>query len=134
MNFASFNEKIIFGPIKMKPHHSNLEKLTLRNKDYRRVVYTVPNYAQLVVMSIPSGEDIPLENHRHTTQFIRIEKGKGKAIIGGHVYSLKDGTDIMIPPNRFHQIVNTGTKPLKLYTIYNPPEHPVHLRQRVKLE
>lgn len=116
----------------MEPYHANIEKDTIANDNYRRVVYTVPHSFQLVLMSIPVGGNIHMEKHEKTTQFIRVEKGLGVAIVPDkeHQFALADGVCIVIPPNTFHKIENIGDEPLKLYTIYTPPEHPQNLIQR----
>ena len=102
------------------PH--NIEKITIENKNYRKVIYTDENM-QLVLMSIEVGEDIPLEIHSKTTQFIRVESGRGIAKTKDKDTRLSDGISIIIPSKTFHYIKTTGDKPLKLYTIYSPPEH-----------
>ena len=99
----------------------NIEKETLENENFRKVLYT-SNYSQLVVMSIEPGDDIGMEVHG-LDQFIRIESGKGKAILNGQEYEIEDDWAVVIPAGVEHNIVNTGDKPLKLYTIYSPPEH-----------
>jgi len=105
--------------------YRNIEKETLKNKNYRKVLYTVPGKNQLVLMSLKPGEDIPKEIHQHTSQFFRIEKGKGIAIVGDKTYRLKDGMSLIIPPNKKHYIKNTSkTEDLKIYTIYSPGVHP----------
>ncbi|HMP28365.1 MAG TPA: cupin domain-containing protein [Saprospiraceae bacterium] len=118
----------------MLPSHLNIENETLKNTDYRRVIYTVPKNMQLVLMSIPKGKDIPSEIHPHTTQFIRIEKGLGIATIDGKEYGLGDGIELIIPPGFKHRIQNVGKTPLKLYTIYTPPEHRAGLVQQSPLK
>ena len=108
--------------------HTNIEKDTLNNEYYRRVLFTT-NCQQIVVMSLKPGEDISGEIHRDHDQFIRIECGTGMAVIDEDAkakYDLSDGSIIMIPAGIWHQIINTSkTDCLKLYTIYSPPEHPV---------
>jgi len=99
----------------------NIEKETLENENFRKVLYT-SNYSQLVVMSIEPGDDIGMEVHG-LDQFIRIESGKGKAILNGQEYEIEDDWAVVIPAGVEHNIVNTGDEPLKLYTIYSPPEH-----------
>ncbi len=99
----------------------NIEKETLENENFRKVLYT-SNYSQLVVMSIEPGDDIGMEVHG-LDQFIRIENGKGKAILNGQEYEIEDDWAVVIPAGVEHNIVNTGDEPLKLYTIYSPPEH-----------
>lgn len=114
---------------------TNIESATTRNNYYRKVLFTTRSM-QLVVMSLAPGEDIGMEKHPHTSQFIRVEKGRGKAVLGKRsatVYRLKDNDAVIIPPNTWHNIVNTSKRrPLKLYTIYCPPEHKPQTRQQVK--
>lgn len=100
---------------------TNIERDALENTDFRRVLYT-GEHMQLVLMNIAPGEDIGEEVH-HLDQFIRVEKGEGNAHLNGHVYPLSDGSIILIPEGTKHNIVNTGEKDLKLYTLYAPPEH-----------
>ena len=101
----------------------NIENATLNNNYYRKVLYT-DKYQQVVVMSLNVGEDIHLEIH-HGTQFFRIEEGTGMAAIAGKRYKLEDGMAFVVPPNTKHYVKNTSTRyPLKLYTIYSPPQHP----------
>ncbi len=106
---------------KKKGFVTNIEKDTLENENFRKVLYT-SNYSQLVVMSIEPGDDIGMEVHG-LDQFIRIEQGKGKAILNGQEYEIEDNWAVVIPAGVEHNIVNTGDEPLKLYTIYSPPEH-----------
>ena len=104
--------------------HRNIEKDTLKNNNYRKVLYTVPGKNQLVLMSLKPGEDIPKETHNKISQFFRVEKGKGLAIINNKKYKLKDGMSIIIPPKAEHYIYNTSkTEDFKLYTIYSPDNH-----------
>jgi len=109
----------------------NLETLTTRNSNYRKVVKTTKQM-QLVLMSLKPKEFIPLEKHDITTQFIRVEKGKALIQVGKtkKIYSKDDY--IIIPPGKKHKVTNIGTTALKLYTIYSPPEHPPKLVQRFK--
>jgi mannose-6-phosphate isomerase-like protein (cupin superfamily) len=107
----------------------SIEKKTLSNNNYRKVFHTTKQQ-QLVVMSLPVGDDIPIEKHPHTTQFIRIEQGIAQAIVDGKKYRLIDGDVIIIPQNTEHYIKNIGSNTLKLYTIYSPPEHPVNTVQK----
>ena len=99
----------------------NLEKETLENTDYRRVLYTAKN-SQLVLMSIESGDEIGAEVHE-LDQFIRVEAGNGKAIMDGVEHDLEDGSAIVIPAGMDHNVVNVGDTPLKLYSVYAPAEH-----------
>jgi len=105
----------------MKGYTGNIEEETIANENFRKVLYTAA-YMQLVVMSIPEGEEIGEEVHGQD-QFIRVEAGAGKAVLDGAEHELKDGTAIVIPAGTRHNIVNTGADPLKLYTIYSPPHH-----------
>lgn len=103
---------------------TNIEKKSLENKYFREVLFTGP-HSQLVVMSIAPGEDIGMETHADVDQFIRVEAGKGKAILNGEEHNLKDGSAVVIPAGTEHNIINgSQSEPLKLYTIYSPPEHP----------
>lgn len=102
----------------------NIEKKSLENRYFREVLFTGPN-SQLVVMSIEPGEDIGMETHDGVDQFIRVEAGKGKAMLDGAEHGLEDGSAVVIPAGTEHNIINTSkSEPLKLYSIYSPPEHP----------
>lgn len=102
-------------------YNQNIEEETINNTDFRRVVYTGP-HSQVVLMSLLPGEDIDLEVH-NVDQFFRFEAGKGKAVVDGQEYEVSDGTAIVVPAGLEHNIVNTGSEPLKLYTIYSPANH-----------
>jgi mannose-6-phosphate isomerase-like protein (cupin superfamily) len=115
----------------MKHYCANIEKQTMKNNYYRKVIFTTKNM-QLVLMSLLPGEEIGLETHRKTSQFIRVDSGKGMAIIDTKTHPLRDGYAVIIPPNTPHNIINNGRKKLKLYTIYTPPEHPKNRRQKLK--
>ena len=106
--------------------NGDIEKLTLENTDYRRVIFT-SKYSQLVLMSIPKNEDIEMEIHPHVDQFFRFEKGLGKIIVGKFgekSFTVKDGSGVIIPCNTYHRVINIGDEDLKLYSIYSPPNHP----------
>lgn len=105
----------------MKGFVSDIEKETLENDNFRKVLYTA-SYMQLVVMSIQAGEDIGEEVHGQD-QFIRVEAGSGKAVLDDVEHELKDDTATVIPAGTKHNIINTGDEPLKLYTIYATPHH-----------
>jgi mannose-6-phosphate isomerase-like protein (cupin superfamily) len=105
----------------MKGFVDNIEKLTKENNNFRKVLYT-GRYSQLVLMSLAPGEEIGEEVHG-LDQFLRIEEGKGKAIVGALEYDIQDGTAIVVPAGTLHNVINTGDVPLKLYTIYSPPNH-----------
>jgi mannose-6-phosphate isomerase-like protein (cupin superfamily) len=106
----------------MKGYVVDIEKVTKENKNFRKVLYTAKN-SQLVVMSLKPGEEIGKEVHE-LDQFIRIEKGKGKAVLDGVEHKIEDDYAIVIPAGARHNIINTSKdKEMKLYTIYSPPEH-----------
>ena len=114
-----------------KGYSTGIEKLTLKNTAWRRVLYT-DKFQQLVVMSLKPGQVIDLEKH-DGSQFIRVEKGRGVATIGGDRFNLRDGKVIVIPPKTMHEIKNTSkTENMKVYTIYTPPQHKPGTLQRVK--
>lgn len=103
---------------------TNIEKKSLQNSFFREVLFTGPN-SQLVVMSLKPGEDIGMETHGDVDQFIRVEAGNGKAVLNGVEHPLEDGSAVVIPAGVEHNIVNTSEdEPMKLYTVYSPPEHP----------
>lgn len=107
----------------MKGYIIHIEQETLNNTDFRRVLYT-GRHSQLVLMSIEPGDEIGAETHADVDQFLRIESGEGKAVIDGKERPLEDGSAIVVPAGARHNIINTSQdKPLKLYTIYSPPEH-----------
>jgi len=123
-----------YGP---KPFAVDLEKATQQNKAYRTALWTGDNL-QLTLMSIDVGDDIGLEVHPHTDQFIRIEEGQGLVQMGDHQYHLnfqrkvKDGFAFFVPAGTWHNLINTGNKPIKLYSIYAPPHHPHGTVQQTK--
>ena len=99
----------------------HIEKETLENTDYRRVLYTTKN-SQLVLMSIEPGDEIGKEIHT-LDQFIRIEQGKGLLTIDGTEHVVENNWAFVIPAGAFHNVKNVGNEALKLYSIYSPPEH-----------
>ena len=118
----------------MKGFHSNIEKATLENENFRKVLYT-GKHSQLVLMSLEPKEDIGLEVHTDNDQFFRFEKGQGKCIIDGNEYEVKDGTAIIVPRGAEHNIINTShTEKLKLYTIYSPAHHKDGVERKTKKE
>jgi mannose-6-phosphate isomerase-like protein (cupin superfamily) len=107
----------------MNGYITDIERDTLGNKDFRRVLFTGPNM-QLVLMTVQPGEDIGLETHNDHDQFIRIEAGSGVARLNGVESDLKDGSIVVIPAGVEHNILNISKdQPLRLYTLYSPPEH-----------
>lgn len=107
----------------MKGYNTNIEKDSIENKNFRKVVYT-GQHIQLVLMSLKGGEDIGEEVHKDTDQFFRFESGSGKCLIDGHEYKVKDGDVIVVPAGAKHNVINTNPdEELKMYTIYAPPHH-----------
>jgi len=107
----------------MKGYTSNIEKKTLKNKNFRKVLYTA-NHLQLVLMSLKPGEEIGEEIHETSDQFFRFEGGKGKCIIDGNEYQVKNDDVIIVPAGAKHNVINTHKKDaLKMYTIYAEPQH-----------
>ena len=103
---------------------TDIERKTRENENFREVLFT-GSKSQLVVMSLRPGEDIGMETHPDIDQFVRVEAGTGKAILDGVEHDLRDGSAVVIPAGTEHDVVNGSTsEPLKLYTIYTPPEHP----------
>jgi len=107
----------------MKGYMTAIEKETVKNADFRRVLYT-GKYSQLVLMSLKPGEEIGEETHDDVDQFFRFEFGEGKVTIDGVGHNVKDGDAVIVPAGARHNVVNTSKSlDLKLYTIYSPPEH-----------
>lgn len=107
----------------MKGFTTNIEKDTLENNNFRKVLYT-SKHSQLVLMNLKPNEEIGMEIHSENDQFFRFESGEGKAIIDGNEYEVKDGSAVVIPAGAEHNILNTSqTHDLKLYTIYSPAHH-----------
>jgi mannose-6-phosphate isomerase-like protein (cupin superfamily) len=107
----------------MKGFKSNIEKDTLNNNNFRRVLYT-GKYSQLVLMNLKPGEEIGEEVHETVDQFFRFEKGEGIVSIDGVKQKVADGDAVIVPARARHNVMNTSkTADLKLYTIYSPPEH-----------
>lgn len=115
-----------YGP---EPFVVNIEDATKQNNNYRTALWT-GSHLQLTLMSIKVGEDIGLEIHPNLDQFIRIEEGEGIVKMGDSQYNLNfqrkvyDDFAFIIPAGKWHNLINTGDKPLKLYSIYAPPQHP----------
>jgi mannose-6-phosphate isomerase-like protein (cupin superfamily) len=116
----------------MKGYITNIEKKTLENDDYRKVLYTAKN-SQLVLMSIEPQGEIGEEVH-HLDQFIRVEQGNATAVLDDVEHTLDADWAVVIPAGTKHNIINTGDVPLKLYTIYSPPEHRDGLVERTKAD
>lgn len=115
-----------YGP---NPFVFNIEKATTANNAFRTAIWT-GNHLQVTLMSINPGESIGLELHPDTDQFIRVESGEGVVTMGENKdnvnfrENLYDDFVVIVPAGKWHNIFNTGTKPLKLYSVYAPPQHP----------
>lgn len=111
-----------------RPNALNIEAATIANPNYRTVAWT-GKYLQVTLMSIPVGESIGLEVHPETDQFIRIDQGTGRCVMGltkdnlEFVEPVEDGSAVQVPAGYWHDIENTGDEPLKLYTVYAPSHH-----------
>jgi mannose-6-phosphate isomerase-like protein (cupin superfamily) len=118
----------------MKGFVTDIEKETFANEDFRRVLYT-SKHQQLVVMSIVPGQEIGEETHADVDQFLRVEMGTGKAILNGVEHEVSDGFSITVPAGVKHNLINTSQEiPLKLYTVYSPPNHKDGLVHKTKEE
>ena len=113
----------------------DIEKLTEKNKKFRKVLYT-GKYAQLVVMCLQPGEEIGNEVHDAVDQFFRIEEGKAKFVFNeSEEHLVHDGDAVIVPAGTFHNVINASSKePLRLYTIYSPPNHPDGTVHKTKAE
>ena len=118
----------------MKGFTTNIEKETLENNSFRKVLYTA-KYSQIVLMSLQPTEEIGMETHEKNDQFFRFESGQGKCVIDGNEYGVKNGDAVIVPAGAKHNVVNTSeTEPLKLYTIYSPPNHKDGIIRQTKKE
>lgn len=117
----------------MKGYLADIETLTEENTAFRQVLYTGHNL-QLVLMALTPGQDIGMETHATHDQFFRIEAGQGEVVIDGVRHKIKDGDGLIVPAGAKHNLVNTGDKPLQLYTIYGPPNHVDKLVEKTKVE
>lgn len=107
----------------MKGFYDNIEKLTVENENFRKVLYTTKGM-QLVLMSLKPNEDIGEEVHNEHDQFFRFEAGEGKVVLDDNIYEVKDGDSVIVPAGSNHNIINTSSsESLKLYTIYSPAHH-----------
>jgi len=117
----------------MTPYIGAIEKLAIKNENFRQVMFTGA-HAQLVLMCLQPSEDIGNEMHADVDQFFRIEEGEAKFIFGGKtVHLVHAGDAVVVPAGTFHNVINASpTKPLKLYTLYSPPQHPEGTVQKTK--
>src|SRR5450759_1418772 len=109
------------GEVVMKGFVKDIEGLAVKNDEFRRVLYTAKN-CQLVVMALKPKEEIGAEVHK-LDQFFRVEAGSGEAVINGVRTAIRAGFAVLVPAGANHNIINTGTVPMKLYTLYAPPNH-----------
>lgn len=117
-----------------KGYFGNIEKLTLENSNFRKVLYTAA-HCQLVLMNLKPLEEIGLETHDDGDQFFRFESGAGKVIIDETEYTVSDGDAIIVPAGSKHNVINTSdTQNLKLYTLYTPPHHKDQIVRATKEE
>ncbi|HCC59692.1 MAG: cupin [Candidatus Staskawiczbacteria bacterium RIFOXYC1_FULL_37_43] len=113
---------------------SNIEKDTLENENFRKVLYT-GKHSQLVLMSLAPNEEIGMEVHKDNDQFFRFEKGQGKCIIDGNEYEVKDGAAIVVPAGSQHNVINiSNSERLNMYTIYSPAHHKDGIARATKAE
>ncbi|PWF54932.1 cupin domain-containing protein [Massilia glaciei] len=118
----------------MSGYSTNIEVKTLEGNNYREVLYTTPR-SQLVIMTLQPGAEIGMEHHDGRDQFIRVEDGEGVALLDGEEHALSDGIAVVIPAGTEHNVINTSTTtPLRLYTLYMPPEHPAGTVHETKAE
>ena len=116
----------------MKGFVQDIERLAVGNDDFRRVLYTA-KHCQLVLMALAPGEEIGAEVHK-LDQFFRVEEGSGVVVMDGTRTPVKAGFAIVVPMGANHNIINTGTAPLKLYTVYSPPNHRDRVVHRTRSE
>jgi len=118
----------------MSGYFGHIEKDTLENTFFRKVLYTAP-HSQLVLMCLKPNEEIGMEVHPENDQFFRFEKGQGKVIIGGEEFIVTDGDTAIVPAGQDHNVINTSaSEELKLYTIYSPAHHPDGTIHKTKKE
>lgn len=105
-----------------KGYSKDVAAETLKNKNFRKVLYT-GEHLQLVVMTLQPGEEIGEETHEDRDQFFRFEAGEGVVVIDGKKNKVSDDFGVIVPAGACHNVINTGEEPLQMYTIYGPPEH-----------
>ena len=117
----------------MEPYYGQIEKETLSNENFRKVIFT-GQHSQLVLMSLKPNEEIGMEVHQGVDQFFRFERGSGKVVVDGKEFEVTDGSAVVVPAGSNHNVINTGADDLKLYTIYSPPNHPEGTIHKTKAE
>lgn len=116
-----------------KGYVDNIEQATIGNEAFRRVLYT-GSTLQLVLMTLQPGDEIGAETHDDRDQFFRVEAGEGEIVIDGVTHKVKDDFAMIVPAGALHNVINRGGTPLKLYSIYGPPEHIDGTVHRTKAE
>ena len=106
----------------MPQFNQNIRELAKDNTDFRREILT-NEHSQVVLMSIEPGDEIGEETHDDRDQFFRIEEGRGEIVIDGRRHQVEDDYAVIVPAGALHNVINSGSAPLKLYTLYGPPEH-----------
>lgn len=135
----NMNNNMVFSDYGPEPFVINIDQATKQNNTFRTALWT-GEHLQLTLMSIKVGEEIGLENHANLDQFLRVEQGQGLVKMGYSKDNLDfqrrvtDGDAIIIPAGKWHNLINTGSKPLKLYSIYAPPQHPKGTVHRTKAD
>ena len=117
----------------MKPYFGHIEAETLANENFRKVIHT-GQFSQLVLMSLLPGEEVGLETHPHVDQFFRFEKGEGRVVVDAEEFLVTDGDAVVVPAGSQHNVINTGSSELKLYTVYSPANHPADAVHKTKAE
>ena len=131
MSFIKPFSKFVNEEYQIGPYVKDIDKDTIENEDYRRVIFTGEKL-QIVLMNLKPGQEIGGEVHEHGDQFLRFEQGEGIVIIGETEYQIFENFGVAIPAGEFHNVINTGSDDLKLYSIYAPPEHPSNTVQQDK--
>lgn len=136
---ADEDDRVVLKDYGKQPFVVNIHRATKQNKNFRTALWT-GKHLQVTLMNIPVGQDIGLEIHPDVDQFLRIEEGQGVVQMGdsrNNLYfkrNVYEGYAIMVPAGTWHNVTNTGNKPLKLYSIYAPPEHPFGTVHRTKAD
>lgn len=135
--YEHYNSKQEITDYGGEPLSVNIDRVTMMNRNYRRALWT-GNQLQVTVMSIPVGGDIGLEIHPHTEQFIRIENGCALVVMGKNKEApdirrkINGGYAVIVPAGTWHNVINIGNVPLKLYSVYAPVQHPFGTVQETK--
>lgn len=118
----------------MAGYATDIEEMTETNEYFRKVLYTA-QHMQLVIMTLQVGEEIGLERHDHVDQFFRVEEGEAEAVLDGQAQTLREGHVLIVPAGTTHNVRNASpVEPLRLYTVYSPPNHPDGTIHKTKAE